>query len=228
MASDRNIYVHVPSSGYPAFETLLTLSDKDFDDLVSALRSTPPVSSPSQYAEAVASALGKEDDREDIEGIVDVIISLFYVRESARISTRVVIDETMADIRTSRLPITAENEPLLRERIGTLLEIEESLGVVAKAVQLWGERERVFQSARIVTDIRPIFTLDTDSDIETAMIIHTLSVEYREGRSTKTILFALDSEDVPSLRDILDRAESKAKTLSRFLRAADVRLLEDV
>ena len=75
---------------------------------------------------------------------------------------------------------------------------------ISMALSLSYEHAHFFQSARIITDIRPIYD-DSAISIEGAVVSHTLRLRY-DGLS-----LALDLDDIVHLRDQCDRALEKAR-----------------
>jgi hypothetical protein len=77
-------------------------------------------------------------------------------------------------------------------------------------------------TAKILTDVRYAFQADPEQRPYGAVIIHTLKLSYHEQGEHKDFLVALDDEDIPILKGILNRAEAKAKVLRKQLDAANV------
>jgi hypothetical protein len=83
----------------------------------------------------------------------------------------------------------------------------------AKALALMQEHERTFCQARIITDIRPVFGSEVSKPPRAVVVAHTLRISYHEGDERKDFYVALDSDDIESLRELLDRADAKARSL---------------
>lgn len=92
------------------------------------------------------------------------------------------------------------------------LNPEHPLNIGRKAEQLAYLHQNVLTSARLVTDVRPVFDVPAQRILK-ALIIHTLFIEYSDGGQDQRIAFALDADDVAQLRRLCDRAELKAATL---------------
>lgn len=98
-----------------------------------------------------------------------------------------------------------------------LLSVE-SLQLRAKAVDLELDHARLFQSARILTDVRPVFGLEDASKVEGGLVSHTLKITYFEGEETKEFFVALDEYDLGQLEDALQRAFQKSKVLRGLMK----------
>ncbi len=96
----------------------------------------------------------------------------------------------------------------------------ESLATTASAVDVQTQHERPFHSARVFTDIRPVFGEDATVAPTGAVLSNVLKLEFfGESGRIQSRYFALDHADVKFLRDVLDRALDKTATLKAFLGA---------
>jgi hypothetical protein len=87
------------------------------------------------------------------------------------------------------------------------------------------EEERIFYSARILTDIRPIFN-EAGNLIEAAVIVHNLKIHFGENGDETDFYVALDTSDIQALREVLDRADEKAKQLQSLLQRSQISYLD--
>ncbi len=90
--------------------------------------------------------------------------------------------------------------------------------LTTKARDLAEDFERALTSARILTDIRPVYN-DTD-DVIGAEVIQTLRIEYDSvsRQNADNISFALDLEDIKQLQIACERALKKAESARELLR----------
>jgi hypothetical protein len=131
------------------------------------------------------------------------------------------LDETKVDA----LKLKPERRDIFKQRITRLLAPSSSLAITARAVDVLTEHERIFTSARIITDIRSVFS-DPSEKPSAAFIVHMLNIHYRQGREKKEFFVALDSDDIAKLKEVLDRAEKKAKSLATLLDASGIHTLD--
>jgi hypothetical protein len=108
-----------------------------------------------------------------------------------------------------------------KRRLSDLLSTD-VFSIGAKALVLSREQERTFCRARIITDIRPVFGADVTQQPKAAVLIHTFRISYHEGNLLRDFYVLLDSEDIEALRELLDRADAKAKSLESVIKAANV------
>lgn len=88
-----------------------------------------------------------------------------------------------------------------------------AIRTVTKAIDLAYEYANLFQGARIVTDIRPIFNDDGQDEmrIDGAVISFTLRLHFDNREGNHSLSIALDEADVRELQHQCDRALRKAK-----------------
>lgn len=85
------------------------------------------------------------------------------------------------------------------------------LGHKSAVLQL--EHERFFLGARVLSDIRPIFRENMDEPLASALLCHSLKIEYWQGGERKEMYVALALEDLTVLYDALERAIAKDRRL---------------
>lgn len=107
-------------------------------------------------------------------------------------------------------------DPLLEDLFGI-----EQLDTASKAVDLAYEYANLFQSARVVTDIRPVFD-ESASEIAAAVISQTLRLYFSSEEGEHSLSVALDQQDLERLRDSCDRAIKKARTAQKLVGGCEV------
>jgi hypothetical protein len=100
----------------------------------------------------------------------------------------------------------------LKERLIRLLGIE-AISVNSKAMALAYEHEHIFQSARIFTDIRPIFGYSVQDVPNRYIFFHTLKIRYTDDGRMKELFLALDTADLQNMIEVLERAKMKVESL---------------
>jgi hypothetical protein len=103
----------------------------------------------------------------------------------------------------------------LRQQLITALGDNSNLVTVAKAIDLMGSNEHTFSSARIITDVRYVFSRDLTPTPTASIIVHTLQIEDLE--SDKDMFVVLTRTDLDTLREIIDRAIKKDETLAKLV-----------
>jgi hypothetical protein len=113
----------------------------------------------------------------------------------------------------------------LHQRIAEILSIE-NLDLIARAHDVLLEHPQTFASARIVSDIRPVFGDSVDKPPAAAVLVHMLNIAYYSARRRERFAVALDEKDLDKMIDVLERARTKAKTLRSMIKAQDIPYIE--
>jgi hypothetical protein len=161
---------------------------------------------------------------EDVEDIVETLISLFRVRTSLDLTPSELADsvcEAMTRTANEDLKLGGEECDLFRDRLTRCLAIE-SFSYPAKVSEVLSDYDNVFVRARVLTDLRAIFGPDPEDSPKGAAIVHLLGISYQHGARGERFFLAMDSQDVESLISTLRRALAKEKGLRKLLDAAEV------
>ena len=97
-------------------------------------------------------------------------------------------------------------EPLFTE-----LLLSPAVRVVASILDLTYEYENLLQVARVITDVRPVFS-DDAKNVEAAVVSHTLRIRYDSTEGNHSISIAMDENDIRDLENQCKRAIQKAQT----------------
>jgi hypothetical protein len=118
-------------------------------------------------------------------------------------------------------------EPQFRDRLSRLLNID-ALIVAAKATVLRQENERNFCRVRIMTDARPVYANGPSEPPAAMVITHMMKLSYHEGAGghLSDFYIAFGTEELAEIRDALNRAEEKAKSLRNTFASAHVKFLD--
>lgn len=207
---------------------LLSLADPDLDQLVEALQSAPISANLEEIREAVARHVSVITPQ-DLGEIVKALFSLYVVRAQSEVSLNRFAADIMEALQEIDLPpnIRSEDDVAAKTRraLQRVLEIE-PLNLVSKAIGLQGEHARTFCDARVLTDLRPVFSSDPAASPVGMVITHTLKVEYHEGGDHREFFIALDADDIKTLSEVLARAGAKAASLDGLLVGCGIRNLD--
>jgi hypothetical protein len=163
---------------------------------------------------------------EDAEVFKAALDTMYAVRAYSDVGTDEFVDDVCDALRSvDELP--SGEEPKFRERLNRILNVD-ALSVAAKAVLLQNEHEHDFCTARVLTDVRPIFGEDVVGSPSAVIITHTLKLSYHQGAGGRLqeIYMSMGSRDIKELRQVLDRAEKKASSLRAVLETSQLRLID--
>lgn len=96
--------------------------------------------------------------------------------------------------------------------------------IVSKAIDLAYEYANLFQGARIVTDVRPVFNDEDDDEmqIDGAVVSFALRLHYDNREGNHSLSIALDEADVRTLQYQCERALQKATMARARIQAAGI------
>ena len=164
-------------------------------------------------------------EKDQARGVVTSLFSLYAFRSTLGKPLNVVLNDVL---QTLQRPVDADAKPSqeatftpealekLRARLGRLLNLE-ALGLTAKALGVLTDHQRAYISARILSDIRAVFHEDISKGPAAAVIVHSLKIEFMENFERQECFFALDSKDLQTLTDVLERAKTKDVALRKIL-----------
>jgi hypothetical protein len=218
--------LRIPESDYPGLAALLSLKEEPMNELLSALADAPDVSDANELAEII-STKAKTIPLDIAKIVARVIISLSYGRVlldyTASAFAKAVCD-AMEETGLEMLKLGTERAKF-ENNLVKILSID-SLNASIKAQAVLHEYEHIICNARVLTDLRPVFGSGS-VDVPVGMgIVHTLRIRYHESESVKEFFVAMDGEELQELREILERAGKKEKSLKSILEKAGIYQIE--
>lgn len=160
--------------------------------------------------------------------IIEALLPLYMLKGSANKST----SEFIGDVINSLTHGSEDEESLsdeqvkpLESRLANLLGLN-AIDLSAKALSVLLEQQRIFQAARILTDIRPVFNHDASELPTSVVLIHNLKIEYLEDGEAKEFFVAMDRKDLHKLQDVLERANQKEVSIKAALTKSSLDLIE--
>jgi hypothetical protein len=160
--------------------------------------------------------------------ILEFVTSLFYLIQGESSRKPEEVAEGIRDyLQSSDIIGEASDEQVLRlsDYISSILKMPSPVNSFAKASVIRTDYERVFQSSRILTDVRPIFH-DTDSLPATIAISHNLKLTYIRSSNKEDFFVALDDADLEMLVETLSRAQAKSKILKEWYNSSSLKVLD--
>ncbi len=159
--------------------------------------------------------------KSDIRKITETLISLYGVKSAREIPLEEFVEE-ISDALESLDPTGEKWPPSERKKFGenlTTLLSADMFAIVAKVADLRTDDERVFCHARILTDLRPVFGSRVEDSPQAMVVVHLLKLGFRSaGERHQEVFVSLDSDDLKTLRSLIDRAEAKARSLRSHLK----------
>ena len=214
----------IPDSAYPSIKWLLQLTEEDFQSLLTGLSDAKPALSQKNFTRHVIDKAGALEG-DNIDSLMSELFSMDYIRDDLEMNGREFCDLLAKDFDFTRAGLDSGKAPVFVERLSKILTATSGLRLTTKALEVLMEEEHVFYSARILTDVRPIFTDDVKK-VEAAIIVHNLRIHFGKDNAHKNFYVALDTIDIAKLREVLDRAEAKASVLQGLLQGLPVSYID--
>jgi hypothetical protein len=215
----------IPEAHRIALEKLSLLPDAKVEEIVAALQQERLIAGTKELTSSLRPLIPDLPD-EDIERISETLFFFYEVLASTDVTAeKLAADVSRAFREFGGVKLPDEKFAVLRKRLVKLFDIN-SLSVNARASVLRLDFKNIFCGAKILTDARPVFGPNVEDQPSAFVLTHTLKVEYHDdiGRH-REFYVTLDEDDVPLLRDVLNRAERKAKSLTAVMERAGVRYL---
>ncbi len=198
---------------------LADLKPTEFDVLKSALSTTKLTFSVDELASQVSEKV-EVISIDQAEGILRTLMSIFSAHRDTKLDWNELLDSFMLSLAGELSEIERRTA---RQRLLALVQNSESIQLIAKAMDVYNEHERVFRASRIISDVRPIFRDDDKRlSLGAGAIVHSLKMQYQQGRQFNEIYLALDDDDLETLADDIVRAKEKSKLLNDLLKSSNI------
>lgn len=191
--------------------SLARLTDPTLNELDSALREVTPT----LLREDLIAQLRRNPALaavSDLESIVGTLISIAGTASSVGIDTSEVIEAAIQTIKSDDvIDLSDEDAEILKKRLISL-EKQTPIALIAKASELLKASERVFQSVKLISDLRPI-CLGEDASVGGAVIVHQLAIRSTRNGRRESTYFAMDSLDIKELNEAVAAAVKQDRAL---------------
>jgi hypothetical protein len=220
--------LNIPREALPDLKAIAELDEHLFKTLISAIRETDPTLTQAQMSNQIREKV--KLSTADISGVLGTAFVLFNLKEKAR-GGNALRDQDLVDgiINSETVATSTEFSEVkkanLRDRLGQLVLLEKPLGITSKAFDVMTEHDRIYCGARILSDIRPVFSTNVDAAAG-AVIVHTLQIGFHQMGKHQEFYVALDTNDIQTLKSVIERAEKKTVALEAILKKSDVPYLK--
>jgi hypothetical protein len=214
--------LNIPEDRIQAIRKIVALSDASAGELEEALKSSEFTPDSDAMAEQIRERVNTIPF-DELKDITDALYGLYWVREFSGVSQPQFLSDVIASVRNNtELAIDIKAIPSIKTRFKRLLSIE-SLSIISKAIGLQRDGERIYCEAKIISDIRPVFTKDPKHRPVGAVLGHTLKISYHDGTAGhKDFFVVMDRIDLENLKKVVDRAHAKCEALAELLAEVDL------
>src|SRR5260221_1650275 len=196
------LQLRIPKERRSGFAKLLVLDEPAFQELLAVLEEAPLTFGNNQLMSKLAPTLSTRAaiSESDANEILRSILPLYALRFEGPKSTAIDFAEEICvalekNVRTDTtrtdIDMTGQNREILKDRLVKLLSIN-AISTVLKATSVLIDHEHIFHSARLFTDIRPVFGDNPRGKPAAAVIVNMLRITYVKGREQKEFFVALD------------------------------------
>lgn len=208
--------VVVPRRQQAGFLAIRDLSDDEFDAIRDALAAADPLQHATIHhlVRRVTDAVPSLDSGMAVK----LVRSLLSVQAGRTVHGDSLPEFAQGIASSEDLKVDSDVVPVLARRIEALAQIQ-VVAVVAKAMDVAREYDRVFHTSRIMTDMRPVFGEDAEAPPGGTIVTHVLRIDAFHNGELEDYYVALTTDHLRSLFDVVDRAMKKSKSLGLALDA---------
>ena len=216
--------IPIPKEVRPGVAKLLLLSDAAKQELLNALENAPLSFT---YEELVTnSAQGVQTiERDSAEDIVSVLLSLYLIRNTAKVALSAFLEDFVEGIEQTELKdiLSKVSVDQFKEWMARLLQVK-GLAFTAKARTKQKDYENVFCTGDISTDVRPLFESANGKEHSAiaALVIYTLKISYHHGDELIDLFVAMNWGDLKKLEKLITEARNQSEQLLPLLEAANL------
>ncbi len=210
--------IGLPDEALPDLLRVANADEGFFSSLLSQIKESKPALRPTEFRLNISRNAKSPEEAADIAAVCRAALALYPLKEKGNLSAIQLAEVVGSFVALKSKPdsFAPAKKDVLVKRLTSLLDNDASLGVTAKASDVMTEHERIFCEARILSDIRPVFSGDP-ATASAAVIIHNLQLGFHSEGKHHEIYVALDTADIQTLKDVLVRAEKKTAALEVIL-----------
>jgi hypothetical protein len=209
--------ITIPDEYQPGILKLFSLHDDAVSSLKHVLSTEADDVSARELAGIVSPEIPTVPEKE-IYAVLRSLRALYAVRSNMEAP----LDEFVSDLADAvedhfEEGLSAEQVERFKKNVAALMTID-PFAIHVKGRDLQTEDERTFCRARILTDLRPVFGEDIEEGPKGMVIMHHLKLGFhQDGPNHNDFHLSMDSEDLQTLKSVIERAEAKAKSLRENL-----------
>jgi hypothetical protein len=219
----------IPKQIFTGFTIIATMPEEAFNEFTSALNNIPPKILQHRVVD-LSVVKTNTLSPEDTKAINDALAPLYRSMRGGDVEpsqyAKDIADSIKEESRDDAAWVQSEEQlARFKERLIQLLTTP-SLQLIAKAHDVLLEHSQTFSSARIISDIRPVFGSDVDKQPVAAVIVHMLNLQFYQDGKSREFIVALDTKDIQDLLDVCERAKKKTDRLRAVIASTDMTYIE--
>ncbi len=195
-----------------ALRDILSLSEEQRDELINLYEESKPHISASRYADKI-SGKARLTPSDLAYSITRGLIGVLPLKIGQSTSDYLDLLSQARNRDTGKLVFDTEEQEIFRDKASLIVTMQNGLNITAKVAGVSDDQDHVFCGARILTDIRPVFGDDVNTGVAASVICHTLKIEYHDDSLHKDFYVVLETGDLQTLKELIQREEQKANIL---------------
>ncbi|HLP91242.1 MAG TPA: hypothetical protein VK184_22010 [Nostocaceae cyanobacterium] len=223
--------LQIPDQYRPGFKQLVSLDTRTVEKIIDALKQAKPSS-----IDNLVSVVSSQVDNltvEEIKDVIETVISLYnlrqYLQQNNDVSTEELIEKISQAIQDDEeIHITDEQKQQFEQKLALFLESDTALNFTSKVAEALRDHERIFTSSSIHTDMRPVFESNLETELSGVVILHMLKIEYADLDGKHEFFLALNSLNLEQLREQIDIASRRTKSIESMLNKASISYLNNL
>lgn len=217
--------LQIPKEQLGALAEFVKLSPEVLSNFLKLLRDEAPSLDIEDLVSTVASSASLE--RRKVSDIFQMLSGLYAARENLGLEVNEFVKEVRLAIEESGDPAHQPSDwQVVEDAFRHALSADTALSISAKAIGILTDHSHVFWYSRVLTDLRPVFRTDLGARPPAFVVVHNLKLAYRASGEYREFFVALDTLDIHSLREALDRALEKEKSLRAIADKCNLNLIE--
>ena len=213
----------LPRSLRDSFKVFLELEPNQIEAIADAIRGAGALVDRKALRQLIQQRVGLEE--QVARHAAHLLLGLATLAQSLHDSPRETVAALDAGIRVAPTPFETrelQSWDARKAQVEVLLDMD-AIVMLAKIARLAYDRTRMLDDARIITEVRPVFTR-TDEGFPIAVASQVLRLHYSEDGENKSITMAMDEEDIRDLVDACNRALKKLNTVKAALVQSGVKV----
>lgn len=212
----------IPQKGLDAIYRIGSYDDELLASIAHDLNELPYSTNKKELAESIKSI----DFKESMQ-LISALFAFCNTKTSAGKEIDLFIGDIILTIESNEKEIDRFQKigfERVRENLSKIMS-SERIAALAKAVDIYTDRESVYLDSRVFTDIRPVYD-DDGNKLNALLAVHTLKLEFYNDNKKKEFFVNLDDVDLEQLLQKLTKERNKAKTLSELLTDKQLNLIK--
>ncbi|WP_156815788.1 hypothetical protein [Thioalkalivibrio sp. ALJ24] len=209
----------IPEEQHEDVALLYSLSDHEWQTLLEAANEVATTPNLANYVKGVSDRL-RDAGIAEAGKIADLLVTFSQLRINYKLTPELFIEELRSASEATGVESIMPSRVDWETVCGFVTPLVSDESRVFQSVKLANinlERPNLFESARVLSDLRPAFGVDTDAGLSQFINLHTLRIQYRKYQGVSEEFFSLDSGDLKALKDEIERALQKEEKMKEFL-----------